>query len=51
MDKYFYRTGLNGEKEIIKIGDDNIQWLLGAGEQDLGYIAWVAEGNEAQPWE
>lgn len=51
MDIYFYRIGLNGEKEIIKVDTAGVQWLLGAGEKDLGYLAWVAEGNEAQTWE
>lgn len=31
--------------------DDNIVWWLGDGEQDAGYLAWLAEGNEPQEWQ
>jgi hypothetical protein len=48
--KYFIFTGLNGASEIIRQDDDGVVWTLGLGEQDAGYLAWVAEGNTPEEW-
>ena len=48
--KYFVFTGLNGSSEIIRQDDDGVVWTLGLGEQDAGYMAWVATGNTAEEW-
>lgn len=50
-DKYFIQNGLTDTTEILRVGDDGIVWLLGEGEQDAGYLAWIAEGNTPEPWE
>jgi hypothetical protein len=45
-------TALGEEKtNVLRVGDDNVVWTLGEGEQDSGYLAWLAEGNTAEPWE
>jgi hypothetical protein len=50
---YFYQHAefLGTTKKLICVkGDDGLTWWLSDGEQDTGYIAWVAEGNEALEW-
>lgn len=40
-----------GNKTIARIEEDGILWWLGDGEQDAGYLAWLAEGNTPEQWE
>jgi len=35
---------------VLRVGDDDILWTLADGQNDVGYLAWVAEGNEATEW-
>ena len=35
---------------VLRVGDDGIVWTLAEGQNDFGYLAWVAEGNEATEW-
>lgn len=35
---------------IIRISDDGIVTILGLGEEDEGYLAWLAEGNTPEEW-
>jgi hypothetical protein len=35
---------------VLRISDDGVVWTLGEGQNDIGYLAWVAEGNTAEEW-
>jgi hypothetical protein len=35
---------------IIRISDDGTVTILGLGEEDEGYRAWVADGNTPTEW-
>lgn len=51
---YFYtEVEFNGStKKLICFKDESENvWWLAAHENDPTYLLWVAEGNEAQPWE
>jgi hypothetical protein len=35
---------------VLRVGDDGIVWTLADGQNDVEYLAWVAEGNTAEEW-
>jgi hypothetical protein len=35
---------------IVRLDDDGTLVWLGLNTEDEGYLAWVAEGNEATEW-
>lgn len=41
----------NVKKLICRKDEDGLVWWLADGENNYEYLAWVAEGNEAQPWD
>jgi len=41
---------LLGTVAIVRVDDDGTPWWLGDGEQDAGYLAWLAEGNTPEEW-
>ena len=45
-------TGFQGDfVNVLRVDEDGLVWALGLGEQDDGYLAWVASGNTAQEWQ
>ena len=52
MIYYYQEVEFAGNmKKIIGYKDsDGLMWWLGEGEKDASYLAWVAEGNEAEQW-
>ena len=45
----FTRVDGSQGTNIIRITDEEIV-TLGLGEEDPGYVAWLAEGNSPEPW-
>ena len=37
-------------RRIVRLDVNGEIWWLGEGEEDAGYLAWVAEGNTATEW-
>ena len=35
---------------IIRRDENGVEWWLSEGEQDVAYLAWVAEGNTPLEW-
>jgi hypothetical protein len=50
MDNYFFRTEYDATKNLLRVGDDGIVWLVGEQEQSAAYLAWVEAGNTAEEW-
>jgi hypothetical protein len=49
--KYLRELSMFSNPVSVICRDENgVEWWLGEGEQDAGYLAWVAEGNEAMEW-
>lgn len=51
MPVYYSSADMFGQPTVVRVDDDGIIWWLGEGEQDPGYLAWLAEGNTPEPWE
>lgn len=50
VSAYKVHTGLFGNTLVVRIDDDGGIWWLGDGEQDAGYLTWLAEGNTPEEW-
>lgn len=52
MTNYFLRTN-RGYQDVVRVQDDETVYIpMDEANMDYqAYLAWVAEGNEAQPWE
>lgn len=50
MDNYFIKTEYDGTKNLVRVGNDGVVWLIGMGTEEPNYLAWVAEGNTAEEW-
>ena len=49
---FFTETEFNGntKKLICRKDEEGLLWWLADREQDVGYLAWVAEGNTPEEW-